>query len=54
MNFLYQILGSGTHKVKSLVTILSVWNTMIGSSTVSIPYATKNAGIVPTICNKAN
>jgi hypothetical protein len=36
-------------KNKSWVTILSVWNTMIGSGIVSIPYYSKNAGIIPTI-----
>jgi hypothetical protein len=42
--------GSETKKNKSWVTILSVWNTMIGSSIVSLPYLTRNAGIIPTIC----
>jgi hypothetical protein len=37
-------------KNKSWVTILSVWNTMIGSSIVSLPVLSKNAGIIPTIC----
>ncbi len=36
-------------KNKSLVTILSVWNTMIGSGIVSIPYYSRYAGIIPTI-----
>jgi hypothetical protein len=36
-------------KNKSLITILSVWNTMIGSGIVSIPYYSRNAGIIPTI-----
>ena len=36
-------------KVSSLVTILSVWNTMIGSSSVAIPYCVSKAGIIPTI-----
>ncbi len=36
-------------KNKSWVTILSVWNTMIGSSIVSIPYYSRHAGIIPTI-----
>lgn len=37
-----------TH-VSSFVTILSVWNTMIGSSSVVIPYCVSRAGIIPTI-----
>jgi len=36
-------------KNNSIVTILSVWNTMIGSEIVSIPFYTRNAGIIPTI-----
>ena len=36
-------------KVSSFVTILSVWNTMIGSSSVAIPYCVSRAGIIPTI-----
>jgi hypothetical protein len=36
-------------KNKSLVTILSVWNTMIGSCIVGFPNLVKNAGIIPTI-----
>jgi hypothetical protein len=39
-------------KVKSIVTILSVWNTMVGSSIVSVPNCVYNAGIIPTICKK--
>jgi|LauGreDrversion4_2_1035121.scaffolds.fasta_scaffold1602130_2 hypothetical protein len=38
-------------KAKSWVTILSVWNSMIGSSVVSIPYFTSKAGLIPAICN---
>lgn len=37
-------------KAKSWVTILSVWNSMIGSSVVSIPYFTSKAGLIPAIC----
>lgn len=37
-------------KVKSIVTILSIWNTMIGSSTVTMPSCVRNAGIIPTVC----
>jgi sodium-coupled neutral amino acid transporter 9 len=40
---------SSTKKNKSIVTILSVWNTMIGSGIVSIPYYSRYAGIIPTI-----
>ena len=36
-------------KVSSLVTILSVWNTMIGSSSIAMPYCVSKAGIIPTI-----
>ena len=38
-----------TKKNKSWVTVLSVWNTMIGSGIVSIPYYSRHAGIIPTI-----
>lgn len=33
----------------SIVTILSIWNTMIGSSTVTMPNCVANAGLIPTI-----
>lgn len=36
-------------KNSSFITILSVWNTMIGSSIMSFPYCAKNAGIIPTM-----
>ena len=36
-------------KVSSIQTIFSIWNTMIGSSIVSIPYNVYYAGIIPTI-----
>ena len=36
-------------KVSSIRTIFSIWNTMIGSSIVSIPYNVYNAGIIPTV-----
>ena len=36
-------------KVSSFQIVFSVWNTMIGSSIVSIPYNVYNAGIIPTI-----
>lgn len=38
-------------KAKSWVTILSVWNSMIGSNIVSIPWSTAKAGVIPSICN---
>jgi hypothetical protein len=41
--------GEEPKKNKSWITILSVWNTMIGSGIVSIPFYSKNAGIIPTI-----
>ena len=40
---------SHRNKVNSFQTILSIWNTMIGSSIVSLPYYVYCAGIVPTI-----
>ena len=36
-------------KVSDFQTILSIWNIMIGSSIVSIPYNVYYAGIIPTI-----
>lgn len=36
---------------KSWLTILSIWNCMIGSSIVSVPAATKEAGIIPSLSN---
>ena len=39
----------GGKKVSSIQTIFSIWNTMIGSSIVSIPYNVYNAGIIPTL-----
>lgn len=36
-------------KVNSFNTILSIWNTMIGSSTVSLPYNVYYSGIIPAI-----
>ena len=36
-------------KVNSFTTILSIWNSMIGSSTVTIPYYVYKAGIIPAI-----
>ena len=36
-------------KVSSLQTVFSVWNTMIGSSIVSIPYNVYCTGIIPTV-----
>ena len=46
---IYEVYHEGG-KVKSIVTILSIWNTMIGSSTVTMPSCVKNAGIIPTVC----
>ena len=36
-------------KVNSFITILSIWSSMIGSSTVSIPYNIYMSGIIPGI-----
>lgn len=36
-------------KISSIQTIFSIWNTMIGSSMLSIPYNVYRAGIIPTI-----
>ena len=36
-------------KVNSFVTILAIWGSLIGSSTVSMPYNVYQAGIVPSI-----
>ena len=36
-------------KISSVQTVLSVWNTMLGSSIVSIPYNVYYAGIIPTV-----
>lgn len=38
-------------KAKSWVTVLSVWNAMIGSNIVSIPWSTSKAGLIPAICS---
>lgn len=38
-------------KNPSYVTILSIWNTMIGSSTVTMPNCVANAGLIPTLRN---
>lgn len=40
---------SQTKKISSLQTVFSVWNTMIGSSIVSIPYNVYCTGIIPTV-----
>lgn len=40
---------SSPHKNKSIITILSIWNTMIGSSIVSVPYCVYHAGLIPTV-----
>lgn len=51
---IYQVMSKQDEKgkVKSIVTILSVWNTMIGSSSVTMPKFVKEAGIIPCICNR--
>ena len=36
-------------KVKSIYTILSIWNTMMGSTLISMPYYISLAGIIPSI-----
>ena len=36
-------------KVNYFNTILSIWNSMKGSSTVLLPYNSYNSGIIPTI-----
>ena len=36
-------------KISSIQTIFSVWNTMIGSTVLTIPYSVYCAGIIPTI-----
>ena len=36
-------------KVSSIQTIFSIWNTMIGSTIVSLPFNVYCAGIIPTI-----
>lgn len=46
-----QPIAGETKKVSSFFTILSIWNTMIGSSTVTMPNCVQNAGLVPTVCN---
>ena len=38
-----------TKKVNSFHTILSIWNAMIGSSTVALPYNVYCSGIIPSI-----
>ena len=37
-------------KISSIQTVFSIWNTMIGSSIVSIPYNVYYTGIIPTVC----
>ena len=36
-------------KVNSFITVLSIWNTMLGSSTVALPFYAYYSGIIPTI-----
>ena len=40
---------TGTKKLSSISTIFSVWNTMIGSTILSVPYNVYKAGLLPTI-----
>lgn len=47
--FHYGGLDNKKGKVSSIITILSVWNCMIGSSTVSMPKCIHDAGIIATI-----
>jgi len=50
---LFEIFQSGksgeSQKVKSYITILSIWNMMMGSGIIALPYSVYNAGIIPTI-----
>ena len=50
---LFQVFQSGksdeSQKVKSYITILSIWNMMMGSGIIALPYSVYNAGIIPTI-----
>ena len=45
-----QPIAGEAKKVSSFFTILSIWNTMIGSSTVTMPNCVEKAGLVPTVC----
>ena len=36
-------------KVKSIYTMLSIWNTMMGSTLIRMPYFISQAGIIPSI-----
>jgi hypothetical protein len=40
---------NSSKKISSIQTIFSVWNTMIGSTVLTIPYSVYCAGIIPTI-----
>ena len=50
---LFQVFQSGksdqTQKVKSYITILSIWNMMMGSGIITLPYSVYQAGIIPTL-----
>jgi amino acid permease len=37
-------------KASSVITILSIWNCMIGSGIVSLPYTVYKSGIIPYFC----
>lgn len=45
----FQSNSNSSKKVKSIITILSIWNTMMGSGIISFPYSVYNAGIIPSI-----
>ena len=48
---LFEIIQTSSEekKVKSIYTILSIWNTMMGSTLISMPYFISQAGIIPSI-----
>jgi hypothetical protein len=42
---------SAPKKASSIVTILSIWNCMIGSGIVSLPYTVFKSGLIPYFSN---
>ena len=44
-----EITQDSTKKNSSIASIFSIWSVMIGSGILSIPWASKEAGIIPTI-----
>lgn len=40
----------GSNGQSSLVTVFSLWNTMIGSTVVAMPWAVQQAGLVMGMC----